>query len=474
MRGARLAVREPTETGRGLFSALQLLDLDADGLPEIVLGSAGYEDEDAPGSRIWRNLGDFRFERVALPASLALPADGAPLLPLDVDGDGRLDLLQLSANDRERLAPDHRGWLHQGQVAHRQWPLRLTLPGGLPLPYGTRIEATAPRPWLAVLREEEPLHVPDWVQDQLLVVTPDGRIRVAELGQGLRGPRHQELEPVELPALLGPGQLPLTPGTALSDEQGLAFRALGQGWELELWAMHRSAELVQRRDGEELRQLRPARTALGLGCGWNGRCRLQRQAPEGGYRILELDPLTGEERQLGEPGDMLQDSARGAGRLWSASSARIWERDPATYAPLHPDLLPDPRLKCHGLAFDGEDLGCCSWEGGALAAYDPDSLKARWRLDLPVPQGCDLQPASGGWLVTQRDGLAWVDGEGRLTAEHWLGGQPLLVAHEDGLWAILEHRVLWLDTAGRRIVGGMVVPNALRALPVPPGGELWR
>lgn len=388
-----------------------------------------------------------------------------------MDHDGRLDLLQLSVNDTERLVPDHRGWHNVGEVSARQWPLDLTLPGGDPLSLGTRLKATAPGPWLQVVRDEGPLYVPDRVAGQVLVVTPGGRIMTAELGPGLTSARSLVLEDAELPPLLGPGGRAVVPGQALPAAPRLAFHAEGDGWGVEVWSVHRPADLVLRRDGEELRLSRPGLQGHTLGCGWNGRCRLLRAEPEGGYVVFEVDPLSGEERVLDEPGDMLRAYARGAGRLWTASSASIWERDPHSYAALHPERRPTPRLDCDGLAFDGRDLACASAVSAALVAYEPDTSRARWRLDLALPQGRDVLAIPGGWLVALADGIAWVDRDGSLSGDISLGGPPRLVLGAGGVWAILAHRALWLDVEERRVVGGHVLPNAGRALLAPPGGE---
>jgi len=91
-----------------------------------------------------------------------------------------------------------------------------------------------------------------------------------------------------------------------------------------------------------------------------------------------------------------------------------------------------------------------------------------------VAQGCDVEPTPTGWLVATRDGLAWVDQAGRATGRVSLDEHPMLTPHDEGVWAILAHRVLWLDAQSHRIVGGMVVPNAGRALPVPPEGQSGR
>lgn len=470
VRGADLDALDPGEAVRESYSATLAVDLDADGLRDIVLASGGFPDKGFAGSKVFRNLGDWRFERVPLPESLASPHDGTGIVPLDVDGDGRLDLLHFSLNDRERELPTHRAWHNQGQGEHRSWPLALTLPGGGALPLGTRLEATAPRPWLQVVRDASPIYLPSWLQGALVVVLPDGRIGTVELEDGLTGPRSAQVFVPDAPHLIGPGGRQLLPGQPVQSTGNPWFHALGHGWELLLDLEPRPGSMHLWRDGVHTQQ-DLALYDEGLGCTGPDRCLIQLRAPGGGYAPAVLTPSTGGLQVLPTQGDMSVAHVVAHGRAWTSSAGWVRERDPTTYVELYPERLPQPKLACLSLAFDGTDLACSSTDPPRLVIYDPDSLQARLQVDLPSEGGASVLPTPHGWVVTVREGLAWIgrDGSVHITQLE----SPRLLGLADGQsWAVTEHRVYWLDLDTERPTGGLVAPGALQGLPIPAGAQL--
>lgn len=469
---AGLPFLDPGEEVRDTYSSVQAVDLDGDGLRDLVLGSGGFPDKGHATSKVWRNLGGWQFERVSVPASLASPVDGAIVLPLDVDGDGRLDLLHFSINDRAREVPDHRAWRNRGTGAARQWPLRLVLPDGGLLPPGAHVEATEPRPWLQVVRETGPLYLPDWVAGTLLVVLPDGRVGTAALGDGLDGAAERSVSLADLPPLLAFGRQPVAPGRSVAAPGVPLFHALSPGWELELNLQPGPGGLILWNGPEPMRRELPL-YGEGLGCPEPDRCLILLNAPGGGYTPTILDPRSGATSPLTAPGDMALAFARGDGRAWTASAGRIWERHPETYEVIAPERVPEPKLECNALGWDGAGLACACQDPPVLVVYHPDTLHARQRVVLPAEPRSSLIPVPGGWLVAVTDGLVWVDGDGAVKRTS-LGGPPLLVSGDGGAWALLPNRALWLDTTARVVVGGMVAPGVAAALPVPEGGQLAR
>ncbi len=470
VRGAELPVLDEGEAIRETYGATLAVDLDADGLRDIVLCSGGFPDKGHATSKVFRNLGDWRFERVVLPAELALAHDGTGAVVLDADGDGRLDLLHFSLNDRERACPTHRAWRGTGEGPHRSWPLQVTAPGGAGLPLGTRLEATEPSAWLHVVRDAGPIYVPSWLKGQLLVVLPTGRIGAIDLERGLVGPASRKLELEGGPTLYTPGGVAVEPGRAVEVTGSPSFHALQPGWELLLDREPRPGSLHLWHDGEHAFEDIPLYDE-GLGCLEPHGCIVQLRAPGGGYTPARLDPRTGAIEQLAAPGDMSVGHVVGHGRAWTSSGGQVWERNPETYAEIPAPSEPEPKIACESLGFDGTDLACSSSEPPRLVIYDPDSLKARLVVELPGEGGSSLLPTPAGWVVSLQDGLAWVNRQGSMRIVH-LEGTPLLGATDELAWAVLEHRVLWLDLAAERIRGGLGARGVGRALPVPMGGQL--
>jgi len=469
VRGAELSVLDPGELVRQTYSATVAVDLDADGLRDIVLSSGGFPDKGHAGSKVFRNLGDWRFERVPLPASLAEAHDGSAAVVLDVDGDGRLDVLHLSINDREREVPTHRAWRGTGASEHRSWALHVERPGGGPLPLGTRLEATAPRPWLTVIRDVGHVYLPSWLTGQLLVILPDGRIGSVELGEGLAGPTTAPLVLDEGPPLYAPGAQRLQPGVRVEIGGEPSFHALQPDWELLLDREPRPGSMQRWSAGAHDLKAIPLYDE-GLGCD-GARCLIQLRAPGGGYTPALLWPRTGQLEPLEAEGDMSVAHTVAHGRAWTASGNSVWERDPESYALMGTSPTPEPKRYCDALAYDGAELACASREPPHLVVYDPDSMEARLDLPLPDEGGGSLLATPGGWVVSLRSGLAWVSRDGALDRS-WLVGEPLLGVHDGLAWGILHDRVLWIDLEAERVQGGMVVPGAHSALPVPMGGQL--
>jgi hypothetical protein len=469
-RGAALELLDDDEEALLGFCAIQAVDLDGDGLPELLAPSGGLAHKGAYRSKVWRNLGGLRFERVELPPRLATPHDGCWLLPVDVDGDGALDLLDFSLNDEEREVPTHRAWRGLGGGEHAQWPLRILLPGERSLPLGTRIESITGRRWTRTVRNSAPLYVPSWLASDLLITLPSGEIHIAVLGSAVDGPRTVHVEVAELPVLLGPGRQPIRPSLPLDAPDDLVYHALQDDW-----------EVLLRKEGASTLAIDGAIIPLdlfvhseGLGCPTPDRCVFLEQRSEGGYTPVELSTANGILTRLPAEGDSAVTGLARLGRAWSVSGHLLRERDPVSYAEIHPDRIPEPRVVCDGLAFDGTTLACSSDIWDTLVLYDPDSLVARARYELAVPLNGDVLPIPEGWLAVTGDGLAWIEDSGSVV-QAWLGEAPLLVQAGGGAWAIGEHRALWLDLTARRVVGGLVAPNLQHALPVPAtGGELGR
>lgn len=145
------------------YSPPQLLDLDADGLPELLLPSGGFAPHSGP-PLLWHNEGGLRFTPLALPWSEA--HDGTRLLRADIDQDGQPELLDLSINDALLTAPDHRLWeiVIRGERRFRTFPEAL--------PFGAVLRSLG-EPWIHVVREAGPILVPTWA-GPLFIRLPNG------------------------------------------------------------------------------------------------------------------------------------------------------------------------------------------------------------------------------------------------------------------------------------------------------------
>lgn len=447
---------------------IQTVDLDGDGLPELLLPSGGLARKGAFGAKLWRNLGGMRFERVELPDTLSEPHDGCEFLAVDIDQDGVMDLLDFSINDEERLTPTHRAWRGVGQVHAAQWRLRLTTPDGLALPVGTHLESTGTRPWVRVIRDGGPLWAPSWLEGDLLVTLPTGEILVADLGQGLTKPRAVTLSRARLPALWGFQVGAIAPGVPVVHGEDLLFHAKGTSWEL---ALYEGRAAVLRRD-DGLTEIPAAPIRAPLGCPTDDRCLFLESRAVGGYAASVLDLQTGKLERLGTQGDSAIAALSSHGRAWSVSGHVIRERSLEDYTELAPGQAQEPRIACDGLGFDGVGLACCSDEWNKLVVFEPDTLEATLQVDLPIPAQCDVVPVSGGWLTTTYTGLARIDDDGSLTMLR-LGEPSRLLRSTEGVWAIGAHRALLLDTTGSRVLGGLAAPDLGAALPVQEsGGQL--
>lgn len=453
---------------------LDLVDLDGDGLPELVLQACGFPRNGAASPKLYRNLGGGAFERIGLPASLAEPHDGTPLLVVDVDQDGLPDLLDLSINDDHREVPTHRAWRTRSRSRDRLWSLDLRLPGGAPLPLGSRLQAAGDRPWLHVVRDEAaPVAVPSWLEGDVLVQVPSGVVHVLHLARPLDGPSSVELTSEPLPPLYAAGGALVEPGRAAVEQGRIYYHARHDGLDISLLRSYwtEGHDRIRIVGGDQPIDLSAGPLRPALGCYRRDRCLFMEPSDQGGLVPLQIDPISGEAERLDEAGDMVLGAVVRGDRAWVDADHKLSIRDPETYALIAVSTDYDTSLgECRGLGVSGDVLACATHPAPRLILYDARTLEETARYDVPVEAPWSVVPVDGGWALTTEDGMAWFDGRGELRPVRI--GEPLtLVESGDILWAVGEDRALWFDPSTRRILGGVVSPGVGATCPVGPEGE---
>ena len=467
---------DPDEENWQSMNELLLVDLDADGLPEILAHGCGFPRNGASRPKLWRNLGDWEFERVSLPASLEVPHDASRPLAVDVDQDGLLDLIDTSINDAHLEVPTHRAWHTRSRSRARLWSLDLMTPDGAHLPLGTRVQALGERPWLHVVRDSAPIPFPSWLTGTLAVQLPTGEIHVLEMDEPIRGYREVALERRSPPPLFAAGAEPVVVGESAPDSPRLYYHARRGGLDIRAVGLPGGEigdELVVvGLDGETRATVGELRVALG--CPREDHCLFMEADPGGGLTPLRLDPTTGEVTRSSEPGDMTMAAVVRDDRAWVMGDHELTVRDPEDYALLATSTDFDTSLgECLGLGLSGDQLACVTEPVRRLVLYDAESLVETARYEIPVVHPWSVVPVNGGWALTTEQGLTWVNDDG--TREDLRLGEALsLFMSGDVLWAVAQHRAFWIDPSTRRVQGGIVVPGIREAWPTGPEGEHGR
>jgi serine/threonine protein kinase len=471
--GVEIYPLDPDEENWESPNRVRLVDLEGDGLPELVMQACGFPRNGASRPKIFRNAGAWQFERVPLPDTLAVPHDATPYLFVDVDQDGLVDLIDLSVNDEHRQVPTHRAWRTRSRSPDRLWPLDLRTPTGGVLPLGTRVQRLGDRTWLHVVRDAGAIPVPSWLAGTLMVQLPAGEIYALHLDEALSGPREVVLERRSPPPLLAAGGVPVLAGAPAPGPERVYYHARRGG--LDIRAVRSTGDeqsdrlIVLGPDGEtsiDVADLRP-----GLGCPREDLCLFMEADIDGGLTPLRLDPSTGEVTRLTETGDMTMGAVVLGDRAWVAGDHKLNLRDPETYALLETSPDYDTTLgECHGLAVSDGVIACTTAPIPRLVLYDAASLRELARLVVAVDAPWSIEPVDGGWAVTTEDGLAWIDDDG--TVEHVRFGEPLaLIPSDDQLWAVGEDRALWFDPKTRQLQGGLVAPGIREQRPTGLEGE---
>jgi hypothetical protein len=441
-----LRVLDPDERTLEFATSVVLADLDADGRAEIIVPSQGFVRSGAQRAKIWSPRPDGSFARIAAPPELSAPHDGSRPLVVDLDADGRPDLLDLSINDRALEMPDHRAW--RTLVPARSTPLALDLETGAPLPVGTRVSAVRPRPWVAVKRDEQPIYVPTWVEE-IAVHTPAGRIYAAQRGpEGFVG------------HLAAPGEIrctdahgdPIAPGEVAPT--GVLFRhRTGSIDVVALFGDASSRLQVTTGRGASTTAVGPL--VAGIGCGPRGDCLMLEQQPGGGHRPLLVAAESGALVRPDQLGDFADAWIRDGDEAWSSRAGRITRRDPATYAPLGAsDEISGAR--CTSLGVSPSHLACAAVDPVRLFLLDRTALTlARTLVLAPGATHAWVVPADDGWAVATDVGIWFLDASGRVTASNTWSGTRRLEARPGAVVAIGAHTALWFDARDGRALGGV-------------------
>lgn len=422
-------------------TAPQLVDLDADGRAEVLLPSGGFADRGAGPSRVWRLGADLAAEELPLPASLARAQDGARLLARDVDGDGVPDLLGLSINDRLLDVPDDRLWRTVLRRGGRYRTAPVTAPGGGPLPYGTRLRATSTQ-WVRVVRDRGPVTVPEAVDGELLVFLPGGEVAVADAAGG-------PIRRVPLPALVAADGQPLD-GREVVAPREAAFHVRAAGHVVAGWA-----------DGGiriDQGEVPTGRLVAGAGFAADGRYVAVEHQPEGGFRALLVDAASATVTRGAAIG-MADAVGIDGGPLWVSRGGRLGSVDPRGGELRFDERA--PKVTCRALAVRGEQVGCCTDDG--LLAFDTVTLEveARWSFDGGAT--CAAVPLADGWIASTPRGAVRLDPSG----VHPLDlGEPLTPSLAGAAVLLLgTHMALWLDMEEGSWLGGTVVAGMAAARP---------
>ena len=383
-----LPPQPPASTLEGVH-VLQVVDLDADGLPELIVPAGGFHSGGNPPTRILHNLGGLRFEAVENPPSFSEAHDGSMMLVGDVDGDGLRDLLDFSINDRNHLTPTHRGWRTTSLAA----PRFVALPS---VPLGSVLSALDGPPWTEGVRDAAPVTAPDWVELPLLVES-GSRLGLLDR-EGLRWLPSPRFE-VEAEA------------TAL--REGPVVQRQGIVW------LH--GEPI----GGGLLRLGPDQVLV------------LRSQPAGG-QVLER--WEGGQLAASASGDQYESAVVDGDELVLAVAGALVRRDLLTLELLGEIVWPDPRPRCEGLGVAGEQLACVSRSQQALLLLEGEELR---RVPLGASVSGALLRDGDRWLVASDRGIEVVGPDGVSTL--WIGPITRLDRYQDRIWAVSEHRIVVLE-----------------------------
>lgn len=102
-----------------------VLDFDGDGLLDLLVGEdpiPGYNGSSTKSSRLFKNLGNLKFEDVSKKAGLPEDAAGLGVAAADVNGDGWPDIFLASTLGNYLLLNDGKGQFHETRRSVFSWP----------------------------------------------------------------------------------------------------------------------------------------------------------------------------------------------------------------------------------------------------------------------------------------------------------------------------------------------------------------
>ncbi len=386
------------------YQPIQLVDLDSDGLPDVLLPSGGFPPLSGP-SLAWRNDGDLRFSPLDLPWSDA--HDGARLLAIPHD-DGQVGVVDLSINDALESPPTHRLWVARSSLSTRS--TRVAYPLGSVL----RSPTTG---WLRVVRDAGPVLVPSAV-GKLLVRYPGGE----EAPEG-DPPGHPAVSTHPTPDTVGRWQ---TASGELLHRRGAENDTLDLGDNA--WT---SGPLTH-----------------AWGCDGSAPCLFLEGQAAGGWKSLLVDTTTAAIRRLDHPGDMIDASAARADFAVSAKGAWLQRREASTYAALGAPVALPPGLRCNELAASEHALACCSLSPGRLTVFD-QTLRFLWDSATTPDPSCSVVAVGEDWVVGTSTGAARLSRDrtyntGRQTERIILGGGAHVTPAGASLLLTLPDEVVWV------------------------------